>query len=236
MFQQITIALGLTSIIIGGGKSLPPANAPWPREMDFPANMVPYQRATKVQQLADTSFNGSAFISSIAINDRYELDDKRWHQSGGMLGIPKSEYRSDLYRYFPTDPEVWIGDVQVKNSFGYFQTVQGWRVNYADGTKLMDVLSHKGKVFEIRQRTKQDGKWQSILAYENIENRPPQYTGLTVSCNSCHKEPGTGGYAKGLVPGGDGVFSIGLKPLEDGRYGPSTQPLLRNGSYIPARN
>ena len=51
------------------------------------------------------------------------------------------------------------------------------------------------------------GKWLSRTLYENAAARPKGYTGLTVSCASCHGKgdgasgPGTGGYAVGLTPG-----------------------------------
>lgn len=189
------------------------ATGPWPESLDFPEGMVPYKRGTKTQKIYTVVNDPRDHIDPV---DRYSLPDTRWHQSGGMLGV--EGYRSDVYRYLPEKPEVWIGDISVLNSLGYYQNNRGWRVNYPDGSRFMDVLSNtklNNEVFEIRQRTKKDGKWESLVIYENEKVRPAKYTGLTVSCASCHKEAGTGGYAVGLAPGGDGVLSTGFTALEE---------------------
>jgi hypothetical protein len=169
--------------------------------------MQRYKRASMTQAIAVT--NGRDSITPVP---RLRLPDARWHQSGGMLGI--KEFRSDLYRYLPDDPKVWVGNIDVWNGSN-FQQNRGWKVEYPNGSKFMDVLStDSGKVFEVRQRLKADGKWQSSVVFEDKQARPRGYAGLTVSCNSCHREAGSGGYAVGLVPGGDGVLSVGFTALE----------------------
>jgi hypothetical protein len=116
-------------------------------------------------------------------------------------------WKSDLYRYVPYEPDHWIGDISVLNSFNNFQKNRGHLRSYPDGTEFHDVLSKDDVVFEHRIREKVNGKWESYVAYKNVDARPEGYTGLTQSCASCHEKAGTGGYAVGLVPGGDTVLS-----------------------------
>lgn len=182
------------------------AAGPWPYDLEFPSEMKRYKRAEMTQRIAVT--NDRDTIEPVS---RLQLDAK-WHQSGGMLGI--DDFRSDLYRYLPEPPKVWVGDIAVLNSFGHYQNNRGWKAQFPDGSKFLDVLSKDGDVFEIRERKKEEGRWQSAIVYENEKARPIGYTGLNVSCNSCHKEAGQGGYAVGLAPGGDGVLSVGFKSLE----------------------
>lgn len=179
----------------------------WPSSLPFPSEMKPYKRGKYTQSIYTTSGFTRHFIDPVP---RFRLLAK-WRQSGGMEGV--SDFRSDLYRYFPSEPEAWIGDIQVWNGSNY-QTNRGWKVLFPDGSKFMDVLSSRGTVFEVRQREKKEGKWTSLVAYEDVAARPKGYTGLTVSCNSCHSEAGSGSYGVGLIPGGDGVLSVGFRALE----------------------
>ena len=131
-----------------------------------------------------------------------------------MEGV--SGFRSDLYRNDKSVAQQWVDDIRVKTSSGS-QLNLGWRTLFGDGSKFMDVLSTKAGVFEIRTRTKVNGRWQSVVLYEDVASRPVGYTGLEVSCNSCHNQAGTGGYAVGLVPGGDGVLSVPFT-TQDARF------------------
>lgn len=89
------------------------------------------------------------------------------------------------------------------------QKTRGLLRAYPDGTQFDEVLVNKqtGKVFEHRKRVKDGGKWEGEVVHRDPAEFPKGYTGLKVSCASCHDEAGTGKYADGLVPGGDGVFS-----------------------------
>ena len=79
---------------------------------------------------------------------------------------------------------------------------------------FIDALSYEGKPFEIRQREKKNGRWDSSILFRDKAARPPGYTGLKLACSTCHDEAGTGGYGVGLVPGGDGVLSDPFPDLE----------------------
>lgn len=150
------------------------------------------------------------------------IDDKRWQQPGGMLGVKGWDVKR--YRYIPKGSTVktWIGDIEVQNSFltGRMnpdgtpehgrQTNRGIKREYPIGTRFDEVLynAETNKVFEHRMRIKaDDGKWRSTVYFKDEDSRPNGYSGLKVSCMSCHAEAGTGKYDAGLVPGGDTVLS-----------------------------
>lgn len=180
-------------MLVGGVAATPPG---------LPAGAVEYAPAATTQSVF--RLNDVPTTSRVPIR---LLPDTRWHQSGGMHGIRGVE--SKKYRTLPEGRGVihTVSGIAVKNSFGNYQTELGVTRSYPDGTRFDDVLSHKGKVFEHRVREKQDGRWKSRVAYSDPAARPPLYFGLTRSCASCHDEAGTGGYAVGLVPGGDTVLS-----------------------------
>lgn len=194
---------------------------PWPADLDFPAGLSRYKRAAYTQAIAVTGPAEHLHIQYDEIKPihRLLLENADWHQSGGMRGI--AGFRSDLYRNDAAAKQVTarIGNIRVKNSQDYFQNNRGWIAEYPNGSLFLDVLSNEksGGVFEIRQRLKKEGKWQSDVLFSDERERPVGYTGLTKNCASCHsltKGPGTGGYATGLVPGSDTVFSVGFTDLE----------------------
>lgn len=180
-------------------------------------------------------FDGTKYTQSIFIlvangrdNTRIDpfpiknMEDKRWHQPGGMLGV--KGWRVEKFRYLPPNAKAktWIGMIEVENSIKtgrqkpdgtpehYKQHNQGLQREYPVGTRFDEVLRNadSGKVFEHRVRfKKEDGKWSSTVDYKDEDARPVGYNGLKVSCSSCHLEAGTGKYADGLVPGGDTVLS-----------------------------
>jgi hypothetical protein len=130
----------------------------------------------------------------------------KWHVSGGMVGV--KGWTSDKYKYLPATVTHWVGNISVLNSLGYYQQNRGVRRSYPDGTEFHDVLRNAdGVVFEHRTRKKMNGVWDSQVVYRDVAARPAGYFGLKQSCASCHNEAGTGGYAVGLVPGGDTVLS-----------------------------
>ena len=204
-------------------KGWPPANAsgdsnlegrgPWPDGLSFDESMKRYKRASVTQEIAVT--NGSDRITPVHRLDLHARDD-RWLVSGGLLGI--DGFRSDLYRNdIAANSREYVGNISVLNSLGYYQNNRGWRREFADGSKFMDVLSAAGKVFEIRQREKSGGKWSSEVVYEDETARPMGYTGLNRSCVSCHNAKdgaGTGPYAGPLVNGSDTVLSYPFRGLE----------------------
>lgn len=182
---------------------------PWPVSLPFPEGMVRFHRAEWTQEIAVT--NNRDRITPVHRNNIAS----KWHQSGGMGGV--KGYHSDLYKLVPIPPRVFVGNIGVLNSLGYIQQNRGWRREYADGTRFDDVLSNTatGKVFEHRTAEKRNGTWTRKVLFSDHAERPSGYSGLGgQSCSSCHDQAGTGGYAMGLVPGGDTVLSDPFEGLE----------------------
>lgn len=208
------------------GKSWPPPSTrhdgdgleagPLPEGFDI-AGMKRYKRASMTQEIFVLESGGRDY-DKIIPKSRLDLHarDNRWLVSGGLLGI--AGFRSDLYRNdTAANSREYVGDISVLNSLGYHQNNRGWRREFADGSKFLDVLSAGGEVFEIRQRLKESGKWRNSVIFTDEAARPKGYTGLTVACVSCHNAKdgaGTGPYAGPLVLGSDQTFSYPFAALE----------------------
>lgn len=183
--------------------SLALASQPQPKKAyapDLPPGCESYQPARHTQSIYR--------LDSRPRIDRVSTDalEAKYRVSGGMVGV--RGWRSAKFRLLPRAPRYRIALISVKNSYGYMQEEQGIVREYADGTRFDDVLSSDaGVVFEHRVREKQGGRWTSSIAYKDESARPKGYAGLSVSCASCHGDAGSGGYAVGLVPGGDTVIS-----------------------------
>jgi hypothetical protein len=168
-------------------------------DVELPKNAVKYEAAKYTQSIAVV--NGLDDVRMVPIR---RLATK-WHQSGGMEEV--TGWTSTKYKTVPAATKTWIGNIHVRNSFGHLQPNRGILRQYPDGTRFDDVLSVDGVVFEQRTRIKRKGEWVNSVTYENINARPKGYTGLKVSCVSCHGEAGSGEYGEGLVPGGDQTLS-----------------------------
>ncbi len=132
--------------------------------------------------------------------------ERKWQISGGMEGI--AGVVSEKYKSLPSPPKEEIGLITVANRLpSGSQQNYGLKRTYADGSRFDDVLSYAGRVFEHRFREKKDGKWQSKVLFTDEQARPPGYSGLTVTCASCHKQAGSGLYNSALIPGSDTVLS-----------------------------
>lgn len=167
----------------------------------LPKEAVEYKRDGYTQSIF--RLNDRRTIRWVKVTDLANTD---WHQSGGMKDIT---HTSKKFRTLPADTEMKhsLQFIAVLNSFGHYQNEVGISRTYPDGTRFDDVLYYKNRIFEHRVREKIKGEWKSKIVLSDPKLRPPGYEGLKQSCSSCHDLPGSGGYAEGLVPGGDGVFS-----------------------------
>lgn len=164
---------------------------------------VRYQPTSWTQEIAVT--DGRDRITPVPIS---RLEGK-WQASGGLLGI--KGWVSEKFKYVPSGGYHWVGDIAVLNGFNSYQNNRGIKRSYPDGTVFHDVLRNDaGVVFEHRVRSKAGGMWRSEVVHRDAAARPAGYTGLKVSCASCHSMAGTGTYASGLVPGGDTILSAPL--------------------------
>ncbi len=196
--------------------SLPTTEPPsgWPETVPFPKGLAPFVRAKFTQSIATT--NGRPSIDAVPRTRTLP----KWQVSGGMEHIPKTLWKSEVYKFIPEYHERWTARRPVKNSFGFIQYELGWHHRYTDGTVFVDRLTNAqtGKDFELRVAEKQDGAWRRYVAFRDESQRPAGYAGLKgMTCATCHNTkdgPGTGGYAVGLVPGDDTVVSDPFPALE----------------------
>jgi hypothetical protein len=170
---------------------------------ELPKGAVRYESETHTQKVFVLSERD--VIQRVRIRD---LLDRRWHQPGGLEGV--TGWTSERYRTLPdgVGVRVWVGDLVVKNGLGYRQPNKAILRIYPEGTRFDEILrnSETKKIFEHRSRILKSSGWESRVEYAGSAARPRGYSGLKVSCASCHREAGTGGYAEGLVPGGDTVL------------------------------
>jgi hypothetical protein len=187
---------------------------------DKPLAAGPWQ---KVWDKATTFARAKYTQSIFKLNDaptiwRVNRDrlESHWHQSGGMDGVARHLYKSEIRKYLPAAPVVEQRLIGVLNSFGYYQNEYGWTRKYPNGTAFIDRLSNPktGKDFEVRVREKKNGEWKSAVAFSDPSERPAGYHGLKQSCSFCHDQAGSGGYGVGLVPGGDTIISDPFPALE----------------------
>lgn len=184
------------------------AAGPWRwSDADVPEYMERYTPAKYTQEIAVT--NGRDRITPV---HRSRLKEK-WRVPGGLAGI--DGWASELWQWAPRN--LWVGNIPVLNSYGHVQNNRGWKVSYEPGTEFLDVLrnTQSGEVFEVRKAMKTEKGWQRFVTYRNAAERPRGYHGPKgLNCHSCHDEAGSGGYATGLVPGGDTVLSMPFAALE----------------------
>lgn len=187
------------------------ASGRWPKSLVFFKGMVRY-RSAKFTQAIYTLNNGPAIDP---VERKYLKQE--WQVPGGMEGV--HGWKSDLYKFIPEGwQREWQNRLPVKNSFGNYQYELGYTRAYPDGTFFVDALSNEhGKPFEVRVREKQNGQWQSYIAWKDVSERPAGYAGLTKRCNECHNPingPGSGEYGVAMVSGADTVFSDPFPQLE----------------------
>lgn len=211
MQRKICAAVVFSALIATASGSEPPAVAGF-------APPPPVKGSRYSPGVPGRAYDSAKFTQSIFVLDERDtirpiaiatLPDKRWHQPGGLEGI--KGWRSERYRHLPENARVktWVGNIEVENSLKYKQHNRGILRSYPNGTRFDELLINDdtGRVFEHRSRFKIDGTWKSAIEFKDEQARPEGYTGLTVSCSSCHAEAGTGKYDAGLVPGGDTVLS-----------------------------
>ena len=186
------------------------ATGPWPESVKRPEGLLKYTRARFTQRISVT--NGRDAILPVP----RENVDNEWLHSGGLRGV--RGWKSDVYKYVPegASASAYVANLPVWNGSN-FQYNRGYYREYPNGTQFFDILSNTetGRVFEAREASKKNGNWTRRVVFTDAEQRPHGYTGLTQSCASCHDHnPGTGGYAVGMIPGSDTVFSDPFPALE----------------------
>ena len=201
-----------------------PIPPPWPTELEWPRwiehkgkrklvmedgrVLAGYNKAQNTQSIATT--NNRPSIDAVPI---HTVNNGKWTAPGGVVGIDRA--RSYFYAYRADGSKQYQTRLPVLNRFNNYQYEIGWTREYTDGTVFLDSLSYEGKSFEVRQREKVKGEWKSSVLYRDKTAFPPGYKSPSLNaCTNCHSEAGTGGYAVGLVPGGDGVLSDPFPGIE----------------------
>lgn len=166
----------------------------------LPEDAVEYKSAMYTQSISTLNERPSLQLVNVRT-----VNNGSWTRSGGIP--PSVVFSSRKYRS-GGKPTYQMERIPVLNSFGHYQYEWGLTRKYPDGARFDDILYNEGGgVFEHRIREKVDGKWRSRVEYREPAVRPKGYDGLSQTCASCHNLAGTGGYATGLVPGGDTVIS-----------------------------
>lgn len=220
-----------------------PPQAPPMQGHKLPPASKQYAPETHTQAIATTGGFRIHLLRKVPI---LALRDRRWHQAGGLDGV--RGWRATKYRFVPGKVQTRVDWINVKNSHGDIQQNRGLVREYPAGTRFDEVLENDaGQVFEHRTRVKDEDGWHSEISYENASARPVGYSGLKVSCASCHGQAGTGGYNEGLVPGGDTVLSDPMdwsvwdgEPIttEDSANAPARtieEPQIQHQQMLPSR-
>lgn len=172
---------------------------------DLPADSVEYKAAEYTQSIS--TLNEQPNLRLVRIRN---MPDRKWSRSGGLLNVESSYFSSRKFKRGGVEfkPVYRVTRMPVLNSFGHYQYELGLTRTYPNGARFDDILYNgRGVVFEHRSREKIDNVWRSSIIYRNPNAWPKGYGGLQATCVSCHNQAGTGGYADGLVPGGDTVLS-----------------------------
>ncbi len=198
----------------------------WPSKVAFPEGFRFYEPTQYSQYLA-VSDNVEVIIpfhrdqDQAFSNDRPALNPNRhvaeWTAPGGLVGVPRSEWRSFTGVSFPAGSVVasFQGRVAVPTAPRGSLPKEQWE--WPDGTIFGDMLVNaQGEVFELRMREKISAdQWDSLTPYKNKLARPDGYTGAGKKCAECHDKPS---------PDGDQYFinlrkqdtAFSLSPLREG--------------------
>jgi len=127
-----------------------------------------------------------------------------WRVSGGMEGM--HGWKSlKLTNVAKSDVKVWRENLPIA---GAGRNLPGFRWQFPEGATFADLLvNDKDEPFELRMRTKKDGKWRAQVVYENAAAAPHGYLGAA-KCASCHDHAGSSKQYGIMVRGDDTVFSF----------------------------
>lgn len=197
------------------GQIVPPPG--WPKDVPFPHGLKIYKPAQFGQYLVirhDQPFHAWHDIKALdpSVNIPVRTNPNQlppWNASGGLSGF-KGWRSIKMTTVDPSQVKTWKQNLQVA---GTSQLLPGWRWSFPNGTLFADLLvNDAGKPFELRIREKIDGKWASMIAFEDAAEAPRGYKGAG-KCNSCHESAGSfQQYGLG-IRGNDGVFSY--SPFEN---------------------
>ena len=217
MIRATLAILVLTPSLLADSPYLPPdqqkaIKAVWPESVDEPAGLRFYNSTWYSQRLAVT--NG------VPTNQLYQLNrDDVWGNAptslnpnrqfpyrvpGGLHDL--SGWQSFVAVAFPIGKHIEVWDEMVPVAQGVPQLKRRW--GFPSGTVFVDVLTSQGKAFEIRQRKKKLGVWDSSVIYRDHVAAPRGYRGAGKACVDCHKSAGASEQYGITVRGDDQTFSF----------------------------
>lgn len=175
-----------------------------PPHLPFLADLEPYTSARYTQQ---TFRRWSGVITSAS---RSTLE-RKWLFPGGLADV--EGWTSELRKSRNATARIFLKRQDPDDG----NSAVTWDRAYPDGSVFADVLRNSsGDVFEVRVAERRDGQWDRFVAYRNISARPHGYRPLASrQCASCHDQAGVSEYSQGAVPGGGGVLSEPIEPVEN---------------------
>lgn len=184
----------------------------WPKEVPLPARLKVYTPTSLVQRIAVTDNAPSHRWYRLDQHDHFANSPTLfnpnmkapWRVSGGMEGFAgwKSIKMTNV-----TKDKVAVRQEGIPIA-GAGRLLPGFRWTFPDGALFADLLvNDSGKPFELRVREKIDGKWSSLIAFEDAAESPKGYRGAA-RCATCHDKAGDSAQYGILIRGGDSVFSF----------------------------
>lgn len=184
----------------------------WPKDVPVPHGLKAYTPTQWGQYLVirnDRPYHAWHDIRALdpAVNVAVRTNPNQlppWNASGGMSGL-KGWRSIKMTNATPDKVKTWKENLKVA---GTSQLLPGWRWSFPDGTIFTDLLvNDAGKPFELRVREKTNGKWTSMVAFEDAAEAPKGYKAAG-NCRSCHDKAGSSEQYGLAVRGGDGVFTF----------------------------
>lgn len=176
-----------------------------PQLAEMLKGMEPYTTATMTQH------TGRREIGVIWPKSRRVLENK-WNVPGHLDGV--QGWSSRLYKTRGVKASVFLVAQDANDPVSAIT----WGRSYPD-VDFADVLRNaKGKVFEVRMASKENGRWQRFIAYSDPHARPQGYVRPTSKqCIECHRQAGVSAYDDAAIPGADTILSDPLPNLEAGQ-------------------
>lgn len=177
--------------------------------VEFPEGMKAYKPTELSQRIAITNNREShAWYpkdkDDVWSNAPVAVNPNRifpWAVPGGLHKSVGWNHTTGIY--LPSQPKVWSEKLPIKNG----GKITGLKWEYPDGTVTADMLTHLGKVFELRVRSKVDGKWESSVVFRDKLVRPTYFVGAGKVCSECHDKAGSSLQYGIVLRGSDTVFS-----------------------------
>lgn len=180
----------------------------WPEGVTMPPTLRPYRKTEYGQRLTVTNGLDQNLPWHIHQNDHNGQGNREfpWRVPGGLdnatgwashtgIAIPEGQY----VRY-------WTERIEA----GAPRPLPKVTWSFPVGTRVYDLLTHRGQAFELRMLRKERDRWVGHTLWQG-EDWPPGYRGVKATgrtCMGCHSKAGAWERYGPLVRGNDFVFSF----------------------------